>query len=169
MVYGTCDSSNCAGTNNTSKPSAILSTVARAGHAPGNHLSSTQDLGIKVAALVGTLVGQLVFGWLADKVGRKRMCKCFWLRTAGINSVKRDYRWYRVDGDDHLYLWSGYLRRRLVSQCDRYSNRMAFCDGDRNWRGLSSERSHRVRICLVRGQRPLDDCSICGASLGNIQ
>ncbi|EIN06400.1 phosphate transporter [Punctularia strigosozonata HHB-11173 SS5] len=36
-------------------------------------LSSTQDLGIKVAALCGTLVGQLSFGWLADIVGRKRM------------------------------------------------------------------------------------------------
>jgi PHS family inorganic phosphate transporter-like MFS transporter len=35
--------------------------------------SNTQDLGIKVATPVGTLVGQLLFGWLADMVGRKRM------------------------------------------------------------------------------------------------
>ncbi|KAG0692398.1 major facilitator superfamily domain-containing protein [Suillus ampliporus] len=38
-----------------------------------NQLSSNQSLGIKVATPVGNLVGQLVFGWLADIVGRKRM------------------------------------------------------------------------------------------------
>ncbi|KAJ7599280.1 phosphate transporter [Mycena floridula] len=36
-------------------------------------LNTNQDLGLKVAAPVGTLVGQLLFGWLADLVGRKRM------------------------------------------------------------------------------------------------
>ncbi|KZO99324.1 phosphate permease [Calocera viscosa TUFC12733] len=36
-------------------------------------LGTNADLGIKVATPVGTLVGQLVFGWLADLVGRKRM------------------------------------------------------------------------------------------------
>jgi hypothetical protein len=41
----------------------------------GQKLNINQDLGIKVAAPVGTLVGQLLFGWLADVVGRKRMCK----------------------------------------------------------------------------------------------
>ncbi|KAG6917700.1 hypothetical protein DXG01_001471 [Tephrocybe rancida] len=39
----------------------------------GQQLSKTQDLGIKVAAPVGTLFGQLLFGYLADVVGRKRM------------------------------------------------------------------------------------------------
>lgn len=39
-----------------------------------NHaLTAAQDLGLKVATPVGTLVGQLLFGWLADVVGRKRM------------------------------------------------------------------------------------------------
>ena len=37
-------------------------------------LTSNQDLGVKVATPVGTLIGQLLFGWLADLVGRKRMC-----------------------------------------------------------------------------------------------
>jgi MFS transporter, PHS family, inorganic phosphate transporter len=37
-------------------------------------LSTNQDLGVKVATPIGTLVGQLLFGWLADIVGRKRMC-----------------------------------------------------------------------------------------------
>jgi PHS family inorganic phosphate transporter-like MFS transporter len=31
------------------------------------------DTAIKVAASVGTMVGQVLFGWLADRVGRKRM------------------------------------------------------------------------------------------------
>ncbi|KAH7928254.1 phosphate permease [Leucogyrophana mollusca] len=39
----------------------------------GNQLSSNQSLGIKVATPVGNLVGQLLFGWLADILGRKRM------------------------------------------------------------------------------------------------
>ena len=41
---------------------------------PGQKLNKAQDLGVKVATPVGTLVGQLLFGWLADIVGRKRMC-----------------------------------------------------------------------------------------------
>ena len=41
----------------------------------GQALSTNQDLGVKVATPVGTLVGQLLFGWLADVVGRKRMCE----------------------------------------------------------------------------------------------
>ncbi|KAE9403620.1 MFS general substrate transporter [Gymnopus androsaceus JB14] len=36
-------------------------------------LSANQSLGVKVATPVGTLVGQLLFGWLADVVGRKKM------------------------------------------------------------------------------------------------
>ncbi|BGO99763.1 hypothetical protein JCM10021v2_003440 [Rhodotorula toruloides] len=42
----------------------------------GNHkgaLTANQDLGLKIATPVGTLVGQLFFGWLADIVGRKKM------------------------------------------------------------------------------------------------
>lgn len=40
-----------------------------------NHvLNINQDLGVKVAAPIGNLFGQLLFGWLADVLGRKRMC-----------------------------------------------------------------------------------------------
>ncbi|KAG8685332.1 Inorganic phosphate transporter pho84 [Ceratobasidium sp. 394] len=48
----------------------MIGMVYGANHAG---LNPNQDLGIKVATPVGTLVGQLLFGWLADVVGRKKM------------------------------------------------------------------------------------------------
>lgn len=44
-------------------------------------LSTSQELGIKVATPVGTLIGQLLFGWLADRIGRKKMCELTTLLT----------------------------------------------------------------------------------------
>ena len=41
-----------------------------------NTLQPGVDFGLKVASPVGNFVGQIFFGWLADLVGRKRMCKC---------------------------------------------------------------------------------------------
>jgi PHS family inorganic phosphate transporter-like MFS transporter len=52
----------------------IASTMLGYVYNPKQKLNSNQDLGIKVSGPVGTLVGQLLFGWLADMVGRKRMC-----------------------------------------------------------------------------------------------
>ncbi|KAI0315074.1 major facilitator superfamily domain-containing protein [Amylostereum chailletii] len=49
--------------------SSMLGYVYGAGHA----LSANQDLGVKVATPIGNLFGQVIFGWLADVVGRKRM------------------------------------------------------------------------------------------------
>jgi PHS family inorganic phosphate transporter-like MFS transporter len=39
----------------------------------GNKITESSDTAIKVVTSVGTLIGQLFFGWLADRVGRKRM------------------------------------------------------------------------------------------------
>ncbi|THH30285.1 hypothetical protein EUX98_g3909 [Antrodiella citrinella] len=51
----------------------IAATMIGYVYGKGQKLNSSQDLGIKVATPVGTLMGQLLFGWLADVVGRKRM------------------------------------------------------------------------------------------------
>ncbi|KAH9954295.1 major facilitator superfamily domain-containing protein [Russula dissimulans] len=39
----------------------------------GHTLNTNQDLGVKVATPIGNFFGQLLFGWLADVLGRKRM------------------------------------------------------------------------------------------------
>ncbi|KAF9446435.1 MFS general substrate transporter [Macrolepiota fuliginosa MF-IS2] len=51
----------------------IASTMLGYVYGTNGELTANQDFGIKVATPVGTLVGQLFFGWVADLVGRKRM------------------------------------------------------------------------------------------------
>ncbi|THG97084.1 hypothetical protein EW145_g7675 [Phellinidium pouzarii] len=51
----------------------IASTMLGYVYGKNQALSSNQDLGVKVATPVGTFFGQLLFGWLADVLGRKRM------------------------------------------------------------------------------------------------
>jgi PHS family inorganic phosphate transporter-like MFS transporter len=51
----------------------IASTMLGYVYGKGQKLNKNQDLGVKVATPVGTFFGQLLFGWLADVVGRKRM------------------------------------------------------------------------------------------------
>jgi hypothetical protein len=58
VVYGTA--------NDTNSPE---------GYTYGHVLDPKQDMRLKIAAPIGTLVGQLFFGWFADIVGRKRMCE----------------------------------------------------------------------------------------------
>lgn len=70
----------------------------------GQKLNANQDLGVKVAAPVGTLVGQLLFGWLADVVGRKRMCKLQYDTLRHVNLTRLVFRWNRVDDYHHCHL-----------------------------------------------------------------
>ncbi|KAI5116663.1 hypothetical protein M0805_000812 [Coniferiporia weirii] len=51
----------------------IASTMLGYVYGKGQVLTTNQDLGVKVATPVGTIFGQLLFGWLADVLGRKRM------------------------------------------------------------------------------------------------
>ncbi|KAJ7182202.1 phosphate transporter [Mycena crocata] len=51
----------------------IASTMLGYVYGKNQKLNSQQDLGVKVATPVGTLCGQLLLGWLADLVGRKKM------------------------------------------------------------------------------------------------
>ncbi|EKM60154.1 uncharacterized protein PHACADRAFT_87072 [Phanerochaete carnosa HHB-10118-sp] len=51
----------------------IAATMIGYVYGKGQQLSTNQDLGVKVATPAGTIFGQLIFGWLADYVGRKRM------------------------------------------------------------------------------------------------
>jgi MFS transporter, PHS family, inorganic phosphate transporter len=57
----------------------IASTMLGYVYGKGQKLSTNQDLGVKVATPIGNLIGQLLFGWLADVVGRKRMCAYIFL------------------------------------------------------------------------------------------
>lgn len=41
----------------------------------GRSLSAMESLGVKVATPVGIIFGQLLFGWLGDLLGRKRICR----------------------------------------------------------------------------------------------
>ena len=50
------------------------------GSADGRALTSNQSLGVKVATPIGNIFGQFFFGWMADLVGRKRMCRCYFSR-----------------------------------------------------------------------------------------
>jgi len=52
---------------------SIAATMIGYVYHAGGASTSNQDLGIKVAHSIGTFFGQLLFGYLADHVGRKRM------------------------------------------------------------------------------------------------
>ncbi|KAH9954294.1 phosphate permease [Russula dissimulans] len=52
---------------------SIVSIMVGYVYGDDNHLERGVDFGLKVASPLGNLVGQILFGWLADMVGRKRM------------------------------------------------------------------------------------------------
>ena len=67
-------------------------------------LNINQDLGVKVAAPVGNLFGQILFGWLADVLGRKRMCMSqVLIRLSSFSSVA--FRWRRAHDYHYCNIW----------------------------------------------------------------
>ncbi|GFZ46219.1 Inorganic phosphate transporter PHO84 [Saitozyma sp. JCM 24511] len=52
---------------------SIAATMIGYVYHQGGSSTANQDLGIKVAHSIGTFFGQLLFGWAADQIGRKRM------------------------------------------------------------------------------------------------
>ncbi|RSH80816.1 Inorganic phosphate transporter pho84 [Saitozyma podzolica] len=52
---------------------SIVATMIGYVYHQGGSNTPNQDLGLKVATPIGTFLGQILFGWLADQVGRKRM------------------------------------------------------------------------------------------------
>ncbi|RSH85349.1 Inorganic phosphate transporter pho84 [Saitozyma podzolica] len=52
---------------------SIAATMIGYVYHQGGSNTTNQDLGIKVAHSIGTFFGQLLFGWAADQIGRKRM------------------------------------------------------------------------------------------------
>ena len=55
---------------------STLSMTTKSSDDSDNTLKPGVDFGLKVASPIGNLIGQIFFGWLADLVGRKRMCEC---------------------------------------------------------------------------------------------
>jgi PHS family inorganic phosphate transporter-like MFS transporter len=39
-----------------------------------NEVPTDIDSGLKTSAAIGTMFGQLIFGWMADRFGRKKVC-----------------------------------------------------------------------------------------------
>jgi len=67
----------------------------------GGALNTNQDLGVKVATPVGNFFGQLFFGWLADNVGRKKMCEC----SSSFSHLKTPHAFFlrRCRADNYYY------------------------------------------------------------------
>ena len=88
-------------------------------------LQPSQDLAIKIASPAGSLLGQLLFGWLADLLGRKRMCKAIPLPAPLPISDETtplslpSFRWHRINYHDHWYLRSVTLGRGGCGQHHR--------------------------------------------------
>lgn len=102
------------------------------GSGASRSLTSNQSLGVKVATPVGNIFGQFFFGWMADVVGRKRMCKCRFNSQKFRNSQTQ--RWYRAHGHHHCYLWPGCCWPGQGNQHPRHNHRMEihreYCNSD---------------------------------------
>ena len=84
-------------------------------------MSTNQDLGIKVTTSVGNLIGPLLFGWLTDVLGQKRMCKqhppivkrekC----SGGLLHFIDRSLWHFADGIELMIMITGTFVQALVA------------------------------------------------------
>ena len=51
----------------------FITTMIGLVYFPGHTIPTSADTAIKLSTTAGAVIGQVVFGWLADKLGRKRM------------------------------------------------------------------------------------------------
>ena len=156
-------------------------------------LQPSQDLAIKIASPAGSLLGQLLFGWLADLLGRKRMCKAIPLPAPLPISDETtplslpSFRWHRINYHDHWYLRSVTLGRGGCGQHHRCAIHMEihrecgldllqlyaveskcsiYSDGHRNRRGLSFKRSHCFGILSNKISGTPHEFCFCSSRLG---
>lgn len=99
----------------------------------GHVLNTNQDLGVKVATPIGSLIGQLLFGWLADVVGRKRMCRFPAFDISVVLVLTRGFRWRRTYDYYSSHFWPSDQRRRPCLWHHRCSHLLADSTRHRYW------------------------------------
>lgn len=134
-------------------------------HAGGKN-TANQDLGIKVAHSIGTFFGQLLFGWLADVVGRKRMygveLMIIIIGTLVSGAMTSGGRFA------HVALTSGSSRLGPVC-CHlglRCPHHVAFHHGSGHRRRLPPVRRHHLRVRRQAHSWSHDDRRVRVAGLG---
>lgn len=75
-VYGECSGSETVGASYFLRMTCINPRSFILGPLDSSirSLKTSQDLTLKVATPVGIVLGQIFFGWSADRLGRKKMC-----------------------------------------------------------------------------------------------
>ena len=119
-------------------------------------LSSNQDLGVKVATPIGTFIGQLLFGWLADVVGRKRMCEFYILKLnfisqfGDLTNTNKHLLLFLADGIELMIIIVGCFGQVLSGEANAVNIIAVIIV----WRGIVSSifrNTHivRLRTCLT--------------------
>ena len=122
-------------------------------------LSANQDLVVKVASPVGTVFGQLLFGWLADVFGRKRMCMSNHDYDLSIISSEAHApvpRRHRDDAHHRRNLWASLGGTGARREHHRSARGMAIPPRGRNRRGLPLVFCHPLRIRVHQDTRSHD-------------
>lgn len=103
----------------------ITQLIGRA-YYPDGVIPSTHDTAIKLSTTAGAVVGQVFFGWLADKLGRKRMygieLMIILVGTVGRRSAPKVHRSRLFClSSSGVLLWESALA--VIIRCHRSSRR----------------------------------------------